>query len=604
MSSPPESSRASTSSDDDDDYEIDEAALRRAQMKRNAKTKGQTSKLLMKFKNIMTPEERERSNMMKRIDMGLRAVLQLHSPVELSSICGVLGLKPLERGPASIEQIVQYCKDEETHEFSELLIMRAVNCMWEGALFEYLKSVGHPMTTAFADPKLTLMKIWRRGGFSALKDTTFTPHYICRRVENRSEWETSEDVMKRIRQMLAVENQLKRTEREVFEEHDYTNILYYFQQLHELRALELKFREFMVQEVEKARAAQSRAESNVGMANMMLRDCENAYMAAADDLNAQLAACETAGEAELAHRMKLNGELYRLRLASESVMDDWSHIRDETQLNNPYIMCDLEHCHRDVVRVHQCMQEVRHTAAELQQEKRRIAATHADEISYLNSQIGALQEQIRQRDSHIHSLEDSLGRAVREVKFCAKKLVRMKVETDAVRESAWASTLRWSSKVNMLERRIGSLYDVIEQGMSSENPTAISLCLAVNNVLMLHPPDRLTAIRDTMLMQHEDEASTLERAAYLQMLLEMQQKESKNKKKKGGSVKGKKSPSKSTKGSTKSNGGSKPGTADSKKKPGTADSSASKKKKGGDDSSRISKSSKKSDLSPKKGKKR
>ena len=227
--------------------------------------------------------------------------------------------------------------------------------------------------------------------------------------------------------------------------------------------------------------------------------------------------------------MKLNGELHRLRLASESVMDDWNHIRDETQLNNPYTMSDLENCHRDVVRVHQCMQEVRRTAVKLQQEKRQIAATHADEISHLNAQIGALEEQIQQRDAHIHSLEDSLERAVREVKFCAKKLVRMKVETDAVRESAWASALRWSGKVNVLERRIGALYDVIEKGMSSENPTAISLCLAVNNVLMLHPPDRLTAIRDTMLMQREDEASTLERAAFLQMLLEMQLKESKNK---------------------------------------------------------------------------
>ena len=42
--------------------------------------------------------------------------------------------------------------------------------MWEGALFEYLKSIGHPFSNMFLDPKETVMKVWQEGGMIGAGD--------------------------------------------------------------------------------------------------------------------------------------------------------------------------------------------------------------------------------------------------------------------------------------------------------------------------------------------------------------------------------------------------------------------------------------------------
>ena len=137
------SSTSSSSEDENEEYiEIDEMKQRLAQMKRNNRGKGNTkiqatSKLMAKFGNILTPEQRAMKQTADRIEKGLRDVLELHAATELSAICGLLQLQTLQRGKESIELLINYCKDEKETKFtkySEYKVNRLCNNMWEGKL--------------------------------------------------------------------------------------------------------------------------------------------------------------------------------------------------------------------------------------------------------------------------------------------------------------------------------------------------------------------------------------------------------------------------------------------------------------------------------------
>ena len=54
-----------------------------------------------------------------------------------------------------------------------------------GALFEYLKLVGHPQQNIQTEPKYAVMKMWRENGFTVKAPGAFTPHYIQRHVLTR-----------------------------------------------------------------------------------------------------------------------------------------------------------------------------------------------------------------------------------------------------------------------------------------------------------------------------------------------------------------------------------------------------------------------------------
>ena len=143
-SSAPSYSPTSSEDDRDEDYlEIDETKQRLAQMKRHNRGKGTlkiqaSSRLLAKLGNVLTPEQRALKQTAERIEKGLRDVLKLHHPTELSSICGQLKLKTLLRGDESIEQLIDYCKDEKETQFtaySQYKVNRLCNNMWEGETY-------------------------------------------------------------------------------------------------------------------------------------------------------------------------------------------------------------------------------------------------------------------------------------------------------------------------------------------------------------------------------------------------------------------------------------------------------------------------------------
>lgn len=122
-----------------------------------------------------------------------------------------------------------------------------------GAIFEYLRSIGHPVHSEYLDPKSTLMDIWMNGGFVSDQRKSFTPHFIVREIKKRYQTVQSVDISVRLEKLLQCQEKTKRAEKEVIAEHDYTNILYYFRSMHELRALESDMRDYLIEQLETTR---------------------------------------------------------------------------------------------------------------------------------------------------------------------------------------------------------------------------------------------------------------------------------------------------------------------------------------------------------------
>lgn len=160
--------------------------MRLQQMQRSARSKGQ-SRFLNRLQDLKSLEEVNREQSIKRMREGLNHILSLHTAVELSSICGMLGLKVQQKPVNSMEQILDYAADDLDKP------MKLLNLMWEGALFEYLRQIGHPVLTEFLDPKQTVISIWEKGGLLETKKA-FTPHFVRREIKPRYQSIQAEDI--------------------------------------------------------------------------------------------------------------------------------------------------------------------------------------------------------------------------------------------------------------------------------------------------------------------------------------------------------------------------------------------------------------------------
>ena len=130
-------------------------------------------------------------------------------------------------------------------EINETKLQTVIDNIWEGAIHEYCACTGHPQLTRRQNPRSWLLKLWTEGGF-LMTNKPFVPHYIRREVQKRYTWITAEDVLHRLRDLRNTQEKAKRAEREVVQEHDYSNILTYFNCMSELRREETEVRDYVM----------------------------------------------------------------------------------------------------------------------------------------------------------------------------------------------------------------------------------------------------------------------------------------------------------------------------------------------------------------------
>jgi cell division protein FtsB len=606
---------------------IDDVKLKLLQMKRANNKKLPQSRLLMKFKNFVSPEQRAKNELNKRIDSGIRACLAFHTPVELSSICGTLGLKALQRAVVSVESIIKYCKGseptasgeesegggDEDDDFNESKVLKVVNNMWEGALFEYLKSIGHPIVTS-QDPKQTVMKVWRRGGFHEYDHTSFTPHYIQKRVLTRFDQEQSEDISSRQSKLQKLEKEIKFIERELFEEHNYQNALSFFQQLGEIRRLEVEFRDYLIFQLETARAQISRATSNVTLGHEMVKEIEERYLKGVSELNEKLSIYEVSYEDEMETRVK---SIQQMALLEEVIQSMSTVGATHRQLLHSSSAVDMEETsrkfllstnskwktvsHESLVKCNRHLQNIYRTVTSDLWSTRQLTETlcgtvssQAKEIIKLQKEVKRLSKRVEVRDLKIVKLEDAVLRREEEIAMAAREMCAMEVTHGTVRREAWSLGIRMTGRVNGLEEKLKAIETILKTGIQISGSSSASsggssgggnrllssFCHGINAVLGVVPKETMSELYELGLMREEDRLSEMVRED--EMRLALLSGGAKTKKKKKGVVKKGKGTGKKTSGggksAGKSSGGKKVTTGGVKKSAASAGATGGAKK--------------------------
>jgi len=142
------------------------------------------SRILAKFGKTKTlnPFAEEEKQAILNMSEGTQVLLNMHNAAELSALCGVMCLSTEGTNRDKKERVLKSVADEtmRTHN-PEKAYSRLLHLMWEGILFEYLRSMGCPLKGAEVDPRPYTLSFWRQRAQQS-KAGTFAPHYVQRMV--------------------------------------------------------------------------------------------------------------------------------------------------------------------------------------------------------------------------------------------------------------------------------------------------------------------------------------------------------------------------------------------------------------------------------------
>lgn len=512
MSTSHDSDSASTGTSSDDENEVvdlDEQQIRLAQMRRTAQSKKAGRRGLTGAGGLQTYEEMHKEHGMDRMVEGVTKLLQLHTPYELSSVCGVLGLSVKEKASTSINMILQYVKSDGGLTGEKLA--KLLENMWEAALWEYLRVIGHPCSTTFVDPKKTVLKIWKEGGILS-GEGTFVPHFLVREVKKRYEWIRSADIQKRLDSLREFTEGVKRHERNMVAESDFTHITKFLKNMKDLREKEEKLREYLIGELENARARLDSVDETLRMSRDDMIDLERQLVVLTDALNERFANLEFAAECGSEQLEKKDMELHRLSLIVESFID--SHRNRMTAGGGTAAalkLRELEGCTLMTRRVFDKLVEYRDLRDENDDQLRERCREHVEYIDLLEERLQSVEAKAEYEIRRANREEQRALDAERDVKFSARKIMEMNLRETAVKGEAWESSTRWMLKCLDAENRIRKTKKLLAAGMLDTDRTIIRLCGQLNNLSQAIAGDELKELENSVLMLRADAFSARHR---------------------------------------------------------------------------------------------
>lgn len=498
-------SSSNDSSDTDEKPEVDMEAIRLAQMRRTAEKRGGMDKLLSRLQILQSHDDMLREHALKRMQDGVYKILSFHSAYELSSICGTLGLKTQMKADQSVKQIIDYCS--EGNKLVEERLYGLLRVFWEGALFEYLRSIGHPMTTCFVDPKQTVLQIWREGGIISIGEG-FTPHFIAREVKKRYEWVQSSDITNRLNDLRARQENVKKAERKVISDHDYTNIIDYFRQVNELRSLEGDTRNFLIGELEVTRTRIDSQQSVARMHVEQMVECEQQFIRCVEHLNERLAHHEYLCQKLTEEKLSMESQLSRLI----SILDKNLKYEENRQevgggSQEPWSLYEVDDCHPLIQEIHEKILQSKESRDSFDNRLRSRCESHVEEIERLQKYVRNLEAQVDKEYIRANLAEKRADHAEKEVKFAAWKLLRLTLFGKVKTEESWACALRYACKYEEQERKKKLAEPVLLSGLIHSSPLIQKMSSTLLSTLDIGGPDRIRETYEKMRMFREDESS-------------------------------------------------------------------------------------------------
>lgn len=453
-----------------------------------------------------------KAHALNRMQEGLKNLLHLHTSVELSSICGYLGLKSQQKGATSIEQILAYASEKE--ELNEERIRHILNGMWEGVLWEYLHSIGHPVYSMLPDPKLTILKIWQEGGSLDPNNKSFVPHFVAREVKKRNEWIQSEDITSRLNQLYLQQEVTKKTERQIVADHDYTNILSFFQSLYKLRNMENSVREYLISELEIAR---SRVDSNDEVLKLNRRqqkENELYFMKISQDLNEKLIILEMTSENVIEDNIFYQKQLLQLK----SILDSYISTHDNRiepgggtiQALKPRLQSNMKTILLE--EIYDRLQTFRDKILESDDQLRHRARCHVDEIHDLKAQLHDLQENFTTLQEKYNHLEEFNHHMIHSYLLSERKNIKSDQIEKEIGDLSWSFGLEKSSELLELQFKIKTLKPLISSIIyHSSNKQLVNLAATMNSMFGIHSPEKTRELEETILMKRQDELAAVMR---------------------------------------------------------------------------------------------
>ena len=399
-------------------------------------------------------------------------MLSLHTPNELSSICGQLGLRILQKASVSIEQVMKYMENSHKDKIITMEVAEKVlTCMWETPVLEYLRSTGHPVhPLSKMDPRKSVLTLWIEGGFiSAVGSSDFVPHFIVREVKKRYALSTlSSDIVSTLERIRLQQEKVKRAEQSLMVDRDYRHILKYFKELGDLRAMENKLRDVLVSELDISRAEKDSAEETMGIVTEQLGEVEMQFIAVAEDLNAQLANVECLCESMLRERLKAESELQRLGLVVESFIDvEKDRSRRGGGQQQALCMWEVsEECNQEIFQLHERLRSYRDMRDDRDDALRQRVRSQVDEIAALQSEVRRLHEQNEQQARAAELQQDLAARKLHAMMQHAMLLVEREERNTVLVREAYASALRHATVASQAQGSQSRTVAVVLQEMA------------------------------------------------------------------------------------------------------------------------------------------
>jgi hypothetical protein len=164
--------------------------------------------------------------------------------------------------------------------------------MWEGILFEYLRTQGCPMKTAEQDPRSYTLMFWRNRAL-AQHNGTFRPHYMPRLVRPRFIEEKLDDDLKALfNGVSAKEAYVKESEKRIKESNDYRNVVMYLSSVTDMHDFEQDARSYLMAEVMTLRGRTDHQNEALDLVAKQSAEMEGKHMKMAEQWCITLAAQE------------------------------------------------------------------------------------------------------------------------------------------------------------------------------------------------------------------------------------------------------------------------------------------------------------------------
>lgn len=502
------SSSSSSSSDDEEGVDLNEADIKLQQMRRKARAKAENigGKGQQRMAGLQSYDEMLKDHALQRMREGLRKVLQLHSPSELSSLCGVLRLPVKEKASTSLNHILDYASEGGVVQQDKMLGL--LDKMWEGALFEYLRSIGHPIHSMFVDPKETVLRLWQTGGM--LGESLFIPHFVAREVKKRYEWVASPDVATRLEELRTMQEKAKTAEHVVLTGHDFTNILEYFKKMSDLRRYEDQVREYVVAELETSRARIDSTRETSAMMREDMAELEEQLITLTGEVNTQLAAQEFVAQTYMKEGLATQNDLQRLC----DIMDSYLEAEEDREESGggtyqAMALRQPENSCMNIRKLHEKMQQYRDMRDENNENLRERARGHIYEIERLESVVRDLEHQLEYRQRDLKYQTERADAAEADVKFCAKKMTKMSLNKIVGVEEAWGASLRWQLKCVDIQNRHAASKKLLVAGIRERDNKMVNLLsYALVDIYGLVSPQEMREIEELKEFEREDVLAT------------------------------------------------------------------------------------------------